>query len=129
MSHQNGLIDSTSLSVEPPTAWLSQLFITKLGDVGCSNPHGISVMLAIVSAMSSEGAVVTPQAKVAHMCGITIQSVRDAIAKLANFGLLSGVDISPEPDGVVACFVSPEFVRFNEPEDVIIRLGVPAVVD
>lgn len=102
---------------EDEALYANQLFLGKLSGMNRTHPHATSVMLILMSNMAGNGSVRVTQATIAKGCNSTLQQVEKAIADLADAGWIYSVDASTEPGGPLVCFVNPDLVRAEKPEE------------
>lgn len=107
-------ITSFSGEIEDSEVSMSPLFLCKLVEANQTVPSGVSVMLILASGVDAKGMVQVSQERIAGLCNINIKKLREAILGLVDAGLITSVEISPEPAGDITCYVSREFVRYHE---------------
>lgn len=104
---------------EDEIVYANPLFLGKLSGMNRTNPHATSVMLILMSKMAGNGSVRVTQATIAKECNSTLQQVEKAIADLAEAGWIYSVDASTEPGGPLVCFVNPDLVIAEKPNEQI----------
>ena len=97
--------------------YVNQAVYGELSGMNRTNPHATSVMLILISKMAGNGAVRVTQATIAKECNSTLQQVEKAIADLTDAGWIYSVDASTEPGGPLVCFVNPDLVRADKPDE------------
>lgn len=102
---------------EDEDVFATPLFLGKLSGMNRTNPYATSVMLILMSKMAGNGSVRVTQATIAKGCNSTLQQVEKAIVDLADAGWIYSVDASTEPGGPLVCFVNPDLVRAEKPEE------------
>lgn len=102
---------------ENQAVYANPLAFMELGRLNRANPQAVSVMLTLMSITGGNGVVKTTHAKVAKHCNSTLQQVEKAITDLANAGWIFSVDASTEPGGPLSCFVNPDLVKAEHPDE------------
>ncbi|WP_338790495.1 hypothetical protein [Pseudomonas sp. AE27] len=90
---------------EDAPVWFSHKLVRELSILAQDIPSVIPVMLAMTAGVVDGHAVEITQAEVALRCNVTIQEVRRAVGKLSRAGLISDVEMSAEPQGMISCLM------------------------
>jgi hypothetical protein len=73
-------------------------------------------MFTLLSQIGSNGLVRVTQSTLATLCESTLQQVEQAIADLADAGLIGSVEISTGPGGPFTCVINPDLARVEKPD-------------